>query len=81
MKIGLSIWDSNIDKIDEIRKQRQLTRSALVNMVLQDYFESLEVAKRENDRLQVLAQTLLDLSKGDITADEYRSKVSDLMQK
>ena len=78
MKIGLSIWDANVEKIDKYRKERQLTRSGLVNMVLKDYFDSLEVAKKEDDRLKGLAMALFNLTNGTITVDQYRAEIERL---
>lgn len=73
VKVGFSLNADVLSRLDNYRREKGLTRSACVTAILNDYFNSLETAKLEMERMNRFAKVLGDYTNGTISAADFQT--------
>ena len=80
IKVGFSMSPDLVSRLDDYRRSKGLTRSACVSAIIEDYFESLAIARKENERLNRFAKILSDYTAGSLSKDDFQAACSVLMK-
>lgn len=71
IKVGFSLSPEVISRLEEYRLEKGMTKSACLTAIINDYFESLDAAKKEIDRVNRFAKLLADYTEGKISAQDF----------
>ena len=73
VKVGFSISPEVISRLDEYRREKGLTRSACLTAIITSYFDSLEAAKKEMERMNRFAKLLADYTEGTLSTSDFQT--------